>query len=103
MRTPKTKHESKLFPKKTIIISFLGWSVLPELPTPKSFESALTHVHPEDVAQKISCGPDPERHVQAIRKYVEAGFDHLVLVGIGPDQPGFLRFWKEQLSPRLRA
>lgn len=99
----KTEAEAVRVAHERFSFGLLGWSVLPELPTPKSFESALTHVHPEDVAQKISCGPDPERHVQAIRKYVEAGFDHLVLVGIGPDQPGFLRFWKEQLSPRLRA
>jgi G6PDH family F420-dependent oxidoreductase len=80
----------------------LGWKVLPELPTPSSFESALEHVHPEDVAKRISCGPDPEKHVQAIRKYIDAGFDHLVLVGIGADQAGFMKFWQDELAARVR-
>ena len=33
-----------------------------------------------------------------------AGFshDHVVLIGVGPDQEGFLRFWELELAPRLR-
>jgi len=50
----------------------------------------------------IPCGPDLERHLPAIRRYREAGFDHLVLIGIGPDQEGFMRFWCDELAPRLR-
>ncbi len=38
---------------------------------------------------------DPERHVAAVRAYVAAGYDHLVLLGVGPDQEGFLRFLGE--------
>jgi G6PDH family F420-dependent oxidoreductase len=80
----------------------LGWQVMPELATPASFEAAVKSVRPEDVSKSVACGPDPERHVASIRKYAEAGFDHLVLVGVGPDQEGFLRFWQDELSPRLR-
>jgi G6PDH family F420-dependent oxidoreductase len=98
----KSEEEAVRVAHERFSFGMLGWKVLPELPTPTSFEDALEHVHPEDVAKKISCGPDPDRHVQAIRKYAEAGFDHLVLVGIGPDQHGFLGFWKEELAPRLK-
>jgi G6PDH family F420-dependent oxidoreductase len=80
----------------------LGWHVMPELPTPASFEGAVASVRPEDVAEKVACGPDPEKHVASIKKYVDAGFDHLVLVGVGPDQEGFMRFWKDELEPRVR-
>jgi len=80
----------------------LGWQVMPELAMPSNFEAAVAHVRPEDVAEQVACGPDPERHVHAIQKYLRAGFDHLVLVGVGPDQAGFLRFWHEELAPRLR-
>jgi G6PDH family F420-dependent oxidoreductase len=80
----------------------LGWPLQTELPTPGGFEAAVSKVRPEDVSQQVGCGPDPERHVAAVRKYADAGFDHLVLVGVGPDQEGFLRFWKEELAPRLR-
>jgi G6PDH family F420-dependent oxidoreductase len=80
----------------------LGWQVMTDLPSPRGFEAATRWVRPEDLASEIPCGPDPERHVAAIRKYRDAGFDHLVLVGIGPDQDGFLRFWESELAPRLR-
>ena len=80
----------------------LGWKVMPDLPNPANFEAATRFVRPEDVAKSIPCGPDPERHVAAVKKYLDAGFDHLVLIGIGPDQDGFLDFWERQLAPRLR-
>jgi hypothetical protein len=62
----------------------------------------VANVHPEDVSKQVACGPDPERHVASIKKYIDAGFDHLVLVGVGADQQGFLRFWSDELAPRLR-
>ena len=80
----------------------LGWKVMSDLPNPTSFEAATAFITPEDVAEKIACGPDPERHLASIRKFRDAGFDHLVLTGIGPDQEGFLRFWRDELAPRLR-
>jgi G6PDH family F420-dependent oxidoreductase len=81
----------------------LGWKVMSDLPHPTSFEAATAYIRPEDVAEKIACGPDPERHLASVRKFRDAGFDHVVLVGVGPDQEGFLRFWREELAPRLRA
>jgi G6PDH family F420-dependent oxidoreductase len=83
--------------------ALLGWKVMSDLPNPENFEAATAWIRPEDVATAIPCGPDPERHVAAVRRYREAGFDHVVLVGVGPDQEGFLRFWREELAPRLRA
>jgi G6PDH family F420-dependent oxidoreductase len=81
--------------------SLLGWDVLAELPTPEGFEGASKHVREEDIAKEIACGPDPERHVAAVRKYIEAGFDHIVLNQAGPDQEGFMGFWQTELKPRL--
>jgi G6PDH family F420-dependent oxidoreductase len=82
--------------------SALGWSVMSELPTPEAFEAATKFVRPEDVAENISAGPDVEDHVAAVKKYVDAGFDHISLVGIGPDQAGFIEFFERELGPRLR-
>jgi G6PDH family F420-dependent oxidoreductase len=82
--------------------SLFGWDVNAELPTPQSFDAALEHVRAEAIAEKIPCGPDPERHVAAIRKYIDAGFDHLVLLQPGSDQEGFMSFWQNELKPRLR-
>ncbi len=81
--------------------SVLGWAVNSELPTVAGFEAATKSITPEGLAKEISAGPDVAVHVAAIRKYVDAGFDHLALVGIGPDQAGFTRFFETELKPAL--
>jgi coenzyme F420-dependent glucose-6-phosphate dehydrogenase len=71
-----------------------------ELPLPLHFEQATENVTPEDLAEKIPCGPDPDRWLADIRKYDEAGYTHIYFQ-IGRDQEGFLRFWTEELTPKL--
>ena len=79
----------------------LGWSVMSELPTVASFEAASQFVRPEDLKESAGLGPDVESHLAAIRKYVDAGFDHVVLLGVGDDQVGFIDFFERKLKPRL--
>jgi G6PDH family F420-dependent oxidoreductase len=79
----------------------LTWAVNSELPTVAGFEAATKFITPAALAEDISAGPDVGVHVEAIRKYVEAGFDHLALVGIGPDQAGFTTFFATKLLPAL--
>jgi hypothetical protein len=59
-------------------------------------------VSPETLAQQVSCGPSAERHLQAIDRYIQAGYDHIILTQIGPDQDGFLEFFERELAPNLR-
>jgi G6PDH family F420-dependent oxidoreductase len=80
-----------------------GWKVMAELPNPVNFEAATATVRPEDVAASVACGPDPDRHVEVVKSYVDAGFDRVVLVAVGDDQEGFFRFWADELSSRLQA
>lgn len=72
-----------------------------ELAMPAHFEQAAALVTPEQLAEKIPCGPDPQRHLDAIRQYVDAGFDEVHIGQIGPDQASFLRFFRDELAPRL--
>jgi len=72
-----------------------------ELALPAHFEQAVTLVTPEALAEKLPLGPDPDRHVEAIREYVGAGFDHVYIHQIGPDQDGFFDFFERELAPRL--
>lgn len=73
-----------------------------ELPVPAHFEQASSLVTEDMVAGAIQCGPDPERHVNSIAGYFEAGFDEVHVRQIGDDQAGFLEFfWKEEVEPRL--
>ncbi len=74
-----------------------------ELPTPAHFEQATTLVTEQMVADTIPCGPDPERHLEVIRRYLEAGFDEVYVGQIGPDLPGFLTFYERELRTRLAA
>jgi hypothetical protein len=64
--------------------------------------AALEWITPEDLTEAIALGHDPERRPAAIRRFVDARFDHVVLGGIGPDQQGFLGFWRDELSPPMR-
>jgi G6PDH family F420-dependent oxidoreductase len=73
-----------------------------ELPNPSNFEELADMVTEDDVAEAISCGPDPAVHLAAIRPYLEAGYDHVYLHQVGPDQEGFLDFVATRLLPQLR-
>ncbi len=80
----------------------LGWKVNADLPNPESFEGATQFVTPEQVGEAISCGPDVEAHVEAIRPFVEAGFTEVALVQIGAEeQEPFIRWAQEELLPAL--
>jgi G6PDH family F420-dependent oxidoreductase len=81
----------------------LGWKVMAELPNVGNFEAASRFVRPEDVREKIPCGPDVQQHVAAIQRAQDAGFDHIVILQAGPDQKGFFRFWEEKLRPALEV
>lgn len=72
-----------------------------ELPMPAHFEQAAQNVSEEMVAEKIPCGPDPERHVAAFRQYLDAGFDEVYVSQIGDDQSGYLDFFFREVKPRL--
>lgn len=72
-----------------------------ELSMPAHFEQAADLVTPEQLAEKIPCGPDPQQHLEAIRRYVDVGFDEIHISQIGDDQAGFLRFFRDELAPRL--
>lgn len=72
-----------------------------ELSMPAHFEQAAELVTPEQLAEKIPCGPDPDRHVETIKKYLDAGFDEIHIGQVGEDQQGFFDFFTSELSSRL--
>jgi coenzyme F420-dependent glucose-6-phosphate dehydrogenase len=73
-----------------------------ELALPEHFQQAAAMVKPEDVAKEVVCGPDPQRHLDMIRKYIEAGYDHVYVHQVGPDQEGFFRFYQREILPQFR-
>ena len=77
--------------------SSLSW----ELPLPKHFQDVATLVTEDAVAETVVCGPDIDRHVEAITKYADAGYGHVCVHQVGPDQQGFLQFYQREVLPRL--
>ncbi|MBV9417933.1 MAG: TIGR03557 family F420-dependent LLM class oxidoreductase [Solirubrobacterales bacterium] len=72
------------------------------LPTPRHFEQASQLVTEEMIAEDTPCGPDVERHVDALRAYAEAGFDEVYVQQIGPDQDAFFDAYREHVLRRFR-
>jgi coenzyme F420-dependent glucose-6-phosphate dehydrogenase len=73
-----------------------------ELPQPAQFEQASELLSEDEMAEIVACGPDPERHVEMIGRFSEAGFDHVYVHQIGPDQEGFMDFYAREVLPRVR-
>ncbi|GLY70104.1 TIGR03557 family F420-dependent LLM class oxidoreductase [Amycolatopsis taiwanensis] len=71
------------------------------LPSPRHFEQASQLVTQESMAQQVPCGPDPEPYVEAVRSYVDAGFDEIYVQQIGPGQEAFFRFWEREVRPAI--
>jgi coenzyme F420-dependent glucose-6-phosphate dehydrogenase len=72
-----------------------------ELATPSHYEAAAQLLSEDDVAETVICGPDPERHLEAIREYEQAGFTHVYVHQVGSDQESFLRFYADKILPEL--
>ncbi len=53
----------------------------------------------DDVAEMIVCGPDPEQHIEAINRFVDAGYDHVYVHQVGPDQDVFFDLYERQVLP----
>ncbi len=72
-----------------------------ELATPSDFGAAAEMVDEEDVAESTPGGSDPDRYLDLIRKYDEAGFTHVYIHQIGENQDEFAEFAKRELMPKL--
>jgi coenzyme F420-dependent glucose-6-phosphate dehydrogenase len=74
-----------------------------ELPLPAHFEAATAALDESDVAEKVACGPNPDKHLEAIELFADAGFDSVYVHQVGPDQAGFFQFYQSEIIPKLGA
>ena len=72
-----------------------------ELALPSHFEQAAKLVTEDALAEAFPVGPDPERHLSTIRQYFDAGYDHVYVHQVGPDQEGFFTFYEKEILPKL--
>ncbi|MDQ1687156.1 MAG: hypothetical protein QOK42_131, partial [Frankiaceae bacterium] len=73
------------------------------LPSPKHFEQVSELVTPDMTRESTVCGPDVDRHVGALREYVDAGFDEVYVGQIGGELEGFFRCYQDEVLPTLRG
>ena len=74
-----------------------------ELPLPSDYEEASVMVDESSIAEAVVCGPDPDAHLEGIQKFVDAGFDHVYVHQIGPDQDSFLDFYASEVLPEAES
>jgi G6PDH family F420-dependent oxidoreductase len=74
-----------------------------ELPLPRHFRQATETVSESQVAEAVVCGPDVDRHREAIAEFERAGFDHVYVHQVGPDQESFLEFYADEILPSVGA
>jgi coenzyme F420-dependent glucose-6-phosphate dehydrogenase len=74
-----------------------------ELPLPRNFEELAQSVTEDTIASSVICGPDAKKHLQGIREFAEAGFDHVFVHQVGWDQNGFIEFYRSEIMPELRT
>jgi G6PDH family F420-dependent oxidoreductase len=72
-----------------------------ELPLPSDFEPFGEQGTEEQIAEVVVCGPDVDLYVEKIREFEQAGFSHVYIHQVGPDQEAFFRFWERELRDRL--
>lgn len=76
----------------------LNW----EIQTPKYFEELAKMTDPKTVTQGVACGNDPQKHINEINKFIEAGYDHIFIHQLGPKQEGFIDFYKDEILPEYQ-
>ena len=81
----------------------LGGELSQELPLPRHFDQAASTLTVDDVKDGVAAGPDPAVHVEMIKKYVDAGYTHVWVHQIGPDQDRFFDFYEKEVLPSLRT
>jgi G6PDH family F420-dependent oxidoreductase len=70
------------------------------LPTPEHFEQATELVSEEMLGEAVPCGPDLERHAQAIEEFADAGVDELYVHQVGGGHEQFFEAYAREILPR---
>jgi G6PDH family F420-dependent oxidoreductase len=72
------------------------------LPSPQHFEQASELVTRESTAESIVCGNNIDKNVQALRDYVEAGYDEIYVANMGPNYLAMIEAYGRDVLPRLK-
>jgi coenzyme F420-dependent glucose-6-phosphate dehydrogenase len=80
----------------------LGGELGQELALPGHYRDACDLLSPDQVAEKVVCGPDPDEHREAIAKFEQAGFSRVYIHQVGRDQEAFFSFYEREILTALQ-
>jgi coenzyme F420-dependent glucose-6-phosphate dehydrogenase len=97
----ETEAQAKKTAREWWPVAAIPGKLMGELATPAEFEAAAQLVDEHTVMSQVVCGPDPDKYLEEIHSFRKAGFDHVYIHQVGPDQEGFFRFYERTIAPRL--
>lgn len=99
----RSEGEARRTAREIWVNALVSGDVSAELPLPRHFEKLTEEYSEEDIEEigKVVCGPDPAKHLEAIRAFADAGFDHVFVHQIGSEQQECMRFYRNEITPAL--
>jgi len=76
-------------------LGLIPGQVIPELPIPAHYDALRAQFCEEDITRAVVCGPDPALHQAKLDEFINAGFTHIYIHQVGPDQAGFFDFYQK--------
>jgi G6PDH family F420-dependent oxidoreductase len=93
--------EAELTVREWWPISSLSGSLHVDLPTPEHFEDVIELMDEPAIPDDIVLGPDAGKYLEVIESLAGFGYDQIYIHQIGPEQSGFLEFFRDSLHPLL--
>jgi coenzyme F420-dependent glucose-6-phosphate dehydrogenase len=97
------KEQAKQVAREWWPVAAIPGKLMSELATPAEFEAAAKLITDDAIESSVVCGPDAADYTAEIAAFSAAGFDHIYIHQVGPDQEGFLRFYEREIAPKLRG
>jgi coenzyme F420-dependent glucose-6-phosphate dehydrogenase len=81
--------------------NIFGSDMLAELRNPMQFEQASMHVKPEEMKEHVNISNDLGQHTEWIEKYIEMGFNEIVLHNVNKKQEQFIEIFSSKVLTGL--
>jgi coenzyme F420-dependent glucose-6-phosphate dehydrogenase len=79
----------------------IGGDLMTDLPLPSRFEQIVKLMDPTKITEEMPLGPDSGKHIEGIKKFIEAGFDHVYVHQVGPQEEEFFLFHSQEVIPKF--
>jgi G6PDH family F420-dependent oxidoreductase len=72
-----------------------------DIRSPFEFEQMARMVRPEDFEGRMVISADPDKHLQALQRYADLGFDRIYLHNVGRNQRDWIDVFARDVLPKL--